>query len=90
MQITGLTNRWNIVQGVTNQMLKGKKVNLNIVERNELQVLKHWVNDVEYVGEFEPFHQETLGSVIVRCLSIGFRFSESMIIEFSILIVCIA
>jgi hypothetical protein len=35
-------------------LLEGKKVNLNLVEKNELPVLKHWVNDANFVGEFEP------------------------------------
>lgn len=41
-------------------MLKGEKVNLVLVERNELSVLKKWVNDLDFVGEFEPFYQETM------------------------------
>ena len=44
-------------------MLEGKKVNLNLVEKNELPVLKHWVNDANFVGEFEPISQETLGDL---------------------------
>ena len=44
-------------------MLKGEKVNLILVERNELAVLKQWVSDVDFVGEFEPFYQETIGDL---------------------------
>ena len=44
-------------------MLQGKKVNLNLVEKHELPVLREWVNDIHFVGEFEPISQETLGDL---------------------------
>ena len=44
-------------------MLEGKKVNLNLVEKGELPVLGHWVNDLHFVGEFEPISQETLADL---------------------------
>ena len=42
-------------------MLERRKVNLNLLEKGELSVLKQWVNDLHFVGEFEPISQETLG-----------------------------
>ena len=42
-------------------MLKGKKTNLNLVEKKELSVLAAWFNDLDFVGQFEPIPQESLG-----------------------------
>jgi [ribosomal protein S5]-alanine N-acetyltransferase len=44
-------------------LLHGKNVNLDIVERADLPILRSWVNDVDFVGEFEPIAQETLGDL---------------------------
>lgn len=44
-------------------MLRGNKVDLTLVERGELQVLRDWFNDVDFVGEFEPFQQQTLSEL---------------------------
>jgi ribosomal-protein-alanine N-acetyltransferase len=44
-------------------MLKGNKVDLAIVEKGDLPVLKEWFNDVDFVGEFEPFPQESLSAM---------------------------
>ena len=41
-------------------MLKGKLIDLNLIERNDLNIVKNWINDVDFVGEFEPFQQFTL------------------------------
>jgi hypothetical protein len=41
-------------------MLKGTKVNLRILERSDLPLLQSWVNDIDFVGEFEPFAQQSL------------------------------
>lgn len=41
-------------------MLKGNKINLDLVEKADLPLMKQWANDVEFVGEFEPFDQATL------------------------------
>ena len=38
-------------------------MNLNLLEKGELSVLKQWVNDLHFVGEFEPISQETLGDL---------------------------
>lgn len=35
-------------------------MNLRLVEKADLPVLKEWVNDADFVGEFEPFSQESL------------------------------
>lgn len=40
-------------------MLKGNNVNLRIVEREDLPVLQEWDNDLDFIGEYEPFRQET-------------------------------
>ncbi len=32
-------------------------MNLNLLEKGELSVLKQWVNDLHFVGEFEPISQ---------------------------------
>ena len=37
--------------------LKGDKINLELAEKNDLPIIKQWANDVEFVGEFEPFDQ---------------------------------
>ena len=44
-------------------MLKGKKVNLKLVEREELSILKQWENDIHFVGESEPISQQTVGDL---------------------------
>jgi RimJ/RimL family protein N-acetyltransferase len=40
-------------------MLKGRTVNLRIVERENLPVLLGWDNNLEFAGKFEPLKQET-------------------------------
>jgi len=35
-------------------MLEGKNVNLNIVEREDLYILKEWINNLNIEGEYEP------------------------------------
>jgi len=41
-------------------MLKGRKVGLVLVERGDLHIVRDWFNDVDFVGEHEPFRQESL------------------------------
>ena len=41
-------------------MLKGPKVDLRLVERSDLPLLQSWLNDIDFVGEFEPFGQQSL------------------------------
>ena len=41
-------------------MLKGTRVNLRILERSDLPLLQSWVNDIDSVGEFEPFAQQSM------------------------------
>ncbi len=38
-------------------------MNLNLVEKADLHILKEWVNSSDFVGEFEPISQETLGDL---------------------------
>ena len=40
-------------------MLKGKKVNLRVVEREDLDLLSKWFNDPEFVGEYQDFPVQT-------------------------------
>ena len=40
-------------------MLEGKQVNLRIMEREDLPILKKWDNDIGIMGEYEPIIQET-------------------------------
>jgi len=44
-------------------MLKGHKINLEIAEKGDLQTFEKWSNDVDFVGEFEPFEQLSLGDL---------------------------
>jgi hypothetical protein len=41
-------------------MLKGNTIDLSVVERSQLPILQQWFNDVDFVGEFEPFDQDSL------------------------------
>jgi len=40
-------------------LLEGKSVNLRIMEREDLSVLRGWDNNPEFMGEFEPLREET-------------------------------
>jgi len=40
-------------------LLEGKNVNLRIMEREDLPIVKEWDNDVGIMGEYEPIVQET-------------------------------
>ena len=40
-------------------MLKGKKVNLRAVEREDLDLLTKWFNDSEFVGRYQDFPVQT-------------------------------
>ena len=40
-------------------MLEGKNVNLRIMEREDLSIVKEWDNEVGIMGEYEPIVQET-------------------------------
>jgi len=44
-------------------MLKGHKVDLAVVEKSDLPIVKEWFNDVDFVGEFEPFQQQSLSEL---------------------------
>ena len=44
-------------------MLKGHKTNLELCEKDDLTLIKQWVNDVDFNGEFEPFEQLTLADL---------------------------
>ena len=40
-------------------MLEGRNVNLRIMEREDLSIVKEWDNEVGIMGEYEPIVQET-------------------------------
>jgi RimJ/RimL family protein N-acetyltransferase len=40
-------------------LLEGKSANLRIIEKEDLPVLLEWDNKPEFMGEYEPFKQET-------------------------------
>jgi len=44
-------------------MLIGHKINLRLAEKGDLQTFEKWTNDVDFVGEFEPFEQSSLGDL---------------------------
>lgn len=35
-------------------MLEGEKVNLRIMEKEDLPIVKEWDNDIGIMGEYEP------------------------------------
>lgn len=41
-------------------MLIGNKLNLRIMEKKDMPILKEWVNSIDFIGEFEPLTQETI------------------------------
>jgi hypothetical protein len=53
-------------------MLTGKTIDLELVGRTELGLLHRWVNDVDFVGEFEPLDQVSLASLQKDCTGIGY------------------
>ena len=40
-------------------MLKGEKINLKLIEKDELEILHKWENDSSFIGEYEPVMQST-------------------------------
>ena len=40
-------------------MLQGEKVKLTLIERDGLEYLQDWLNDPEFIGEYEPFTPTT-------------------------------
>lgn len=40
-------------------MLEGEKVNLRVMEKQDLPLLLEWDNNPEFMGEYEPIRQET-------------------------------
>ena len=45
--------------GLVFRLLEGKRLNLRIIDREDLSLIQEWVNDQKFMGEFEPFLQET-------------------------------
>lgn len=44
-------------------MLRGTLVNLSVIEKEELPLVKQWSNDIDFNGEFEPFEQQSLSDL---------------------------
>jgi RimJ/RimL family protein N-acetyltransferase len=44
-------------------LLKGKTVNLRVIEKEDLSLIKEWVNDLRFIGEYGPLTQETVGEL---------------------------
>jgi RimJ/RimL family protein N-acetyltransferase len=44
-------------------LLKGKRVNLSIIEKSDLPLLKEWYNDLEVAGAYERITQNRLGDI---------------------------
>jgi len=40
-------------------LLEGKNINLRLMEKEDLSTLQEWDNNPEFMGEYEPFRQET-------------------------------
>jgi len=40
-------------------LLEGKTVNLRIMEKEDLPLVKEWFNNPNYDGEYEPLEQAT-------------------------------
>lgn len=45
------------------RLLEGKRMNLRIMEKEDLSLVQAWVNDHKFMGEFEPILQETKASL---------------------------
>jgi RimJ/RimL family protein N-acetyltransferase len=41
-------------------LLEGKNVNLTIVEKEDLPLLKEWRNNIEFIGEYQSTSQKTI------------------------------
>ncbi len=44
-------------------LIKGKTVNLKAIEKEDLDTIKYWVNDLNFIGNYEPIIQETRGEL---------------------------
>ncbi len=44
-------------------MLEGNNVNLRIVEKEDLLIIKEWTNDLHIDGEYSPILQETINNL---------------------------
>ena len=42
------------------KLLEGQTVNLRIIEKEDLSFIQEWVNNPQFIGEYEPISQETL------------------------------
>ncbi|MBY8998890.1 MAG: GNAT family N-acetyltransferase [Candidatus Thorarchaeota archaeon] len=41
-------------------MLEGKRINLRIIEKEDLEIYNKWINDINFVGEFIFIRQQSL------------------------------
>ena len=44
-------------------MLNGKEINLRIIEKSNLPIIKEWLNDENIDGEYEPINQISLANL---------------------------
>jgi RimJ/RimL family protein N-acetyltransferase len=44
-------------------LLKGKTVNLRVMEKEDLPLIQVWVNDLSFIGEYLRLTQETVGEL---------------------------
>ena len=44
-------------------MLEGENVNLKIIEKEDLSLVKEWMSNLDFGGEYEPITQESLADV---------------------------
>ena len=44
-------------------MLEGKNINLRIIEKQDLRIIKEWTNDLHIDGEYSPILQETINDL---------------------------
>jgi RimJ/RimL family protein N-acetyltransferase len=45
------------------KLLEGKNVNLRVVERGDLPLLKEWRNNLGFIGQYQLISQETMGDL---------------------------
>ncbi len=57
-------------------MLEGRLLNLRIAEREDLQVFANWINDLEFLGEYDPVIQQSKADV-EKGLTISMKTTEN-------------
>jgi len=44
-------------------LLEGKRINLRIIEKDDLEILHQWMNDIRFVGEFSFTRQRSMSEI---------------------------